>query len=204
MFKKTPVNNKSISMRKLVSGVGINDADYMVRINVNGKFVVCKYYQVWSGMILRCYSEASFKVRPTYKECTVCDEWLVFSCFKLWMQKQDWKGNHLDKDILTQGNKIYSPDSCVFVPKEINLLLNKHQNKRGINPIGVSNYRDTGEFLSTCSVKGKQRLLGIFKTSKEAFEVYRDYKYELIRKAALKCKEPIKSALLSYVISIKD
>jgi hypothetical protein len=43
----------------------------------------------------------------------------------------------LDKDILYKGNKIYSPDTCVFVPQEINALFVKNDANRGDLPIGV-------------------------------------------------------------------
>lgn len=71
----------------------------------------------------RCYSALFHQRRPSYIGCVVCDEWLVFENFYYWVVNQDWKGKHLDKDILIPNNKIYSPDTCVFVSPKLNRLL---------------------------------------------------------------------------------
>ena len=44
----------------------------------------------------------------------------------------------LDKDILCKGNKVYSRETCIFVPERINLLFTKCDNRRGDSPIGVT------------------------------------------------------------------
>ena len=71
-------------------------------------------------MLQRCYSESHLVRQPTYKGCSVCEEWLTFSNFKSWMEQQDWEGKQLDKDLLVYKNKIYSPETCVFVSSVIN------------------------------------------------------------------------------------
>jgi hypothetical protein len=112
---------------RLVFGVGKNDADYVVHEEINGKRVMCPFYSVWSSMIRRCYSSVFHSKKPTYKNCFVAKEWLTFSTFKNWMRSQKWEGRELDKDILKIGNKLYSPDTCVFVTREVNILLvNSH------------------------------------------------------------------------------
>ena len=66
----------------------------------------------------------------SYKGVEVCEEWYNFQNFAEWCETQkflnakDVKGKsyQLDKDILVKGNKIYSPDTCCFVPPEINSL----------------------------------------------------------------------------------
>lgn len=107
----------------LVAGVGLNDAYYSVvesTFDANGKKkqVMCKYYMTWKSMLRRCYDESYH--RTSYRDCYVCDEWLVFSNFKAWMEKQITNNLHLDKDILVMGNKIYSPENCAFVPHLVN------------------------------------------------------------------------------------
>ena len=75
-------NKSSLSRRKLVYGVGINDADYVVNPTVGGRRVICRFYQSWLCMLTRCYSVKSLKSHPEYVGCSVCDEWLAFSAFK--------------------------------------------------------------------------------------------------------------------------
>src|SRR5690554_513591 len=103
--------------RKLVHGVGVNDADYVIQKweefgYVDGKrkrklVWRCPYYGVWVRMLERCYSAKTQDRRPTYKGCSVSEEWLTFSTFKDWMKTQKWEGLQLDKDLLFEGNKVY-------------------------------------------------------------------------------------------------
>ncbi len=189
-----------IRVKKLVYGVGINDATMPMRSIVNGKVIIDPYYSRWSGALSRCYSNGYFLKKPSYKDCTVCDEWLTFSNFKSWMQKQDWKDKHLDKDLLIQGNKIYSPSTCLFVSCEINnLLINMNKSECAL-PIGVTFNKLHKVYQATCSSKGKTVRLGLYKTAKEAGKAYRNFKYKEISEIAFQQKEPLRSALLKYKI----
>jgi len=129
-------NKKSISKRSKLCGVGINDADYIVRVVFDGKSISCPYYSVWASMIQRCYSKKYHKRKPTYIGCSVSEDWKIFSIFKHWMGKMIWNNKQLDKDILSPGNKIYNPNNCIFISNEINTLLNNCKSSRGIYPIG--------------------------------------------------------------------
>ena len=137
-----------MNLRRLVNGVGVNDADYVVEKlettgYVNGKqkqklVWYCPHYRAWRGMLSRCYSAKYQEKQPTYIGCSVSEEWLTFSNFKAWMEKQKWEGMHLDKDLLIEGNKIYSADTCVFVSPLVNTFINDQMAKRGEWLIGVS------------------------------------------------------------------
>ena len=70
-------------------------------------------YRTWKSMI-DLHSAKYQDKYPTYKGCAVSKEWLTFSVFKAWMVTKDWQDNHLDKDILFEGDKVYSPETCVF------------------------------------------------------------------------------------------
>ena len=72
---------------KLVFGVGINDADYVIKVKVDGGYQDCPYYLKWKEMLRRCYSNRVASYHPTYKDCYVCEDWLIFSNFKKWMEK---------------------------------------------------------------------------------------------------------------------
>ena len=135
-------------MGKLVFGVGVNDADYKVQPEINGKRFVCNYYRKWSNMLNRCYGAAYQKSKKSYSDCIVCDEWLVFSNFKKWMETQDWQGKELDKDLLVSGNKVYCPDFCVFLDKQTNEFLRDRAANRGNFLIGSHIDSKTGKFIS--------------------------------------------------------
>ena len=137
---------------KLVYGVGINDADYFVTKNENGKIVwMCPYYQTWTSMLKRAYSDKCKQRQPTYQGVTVCEEWHSFMRFRAWMETQDWEGKQLDKDILVQGNKVYSPNTCVFVDGVVNSFLLDCAASRGEWPLGVHWFEQKQKFQSHCS-----------------------------------------------------
>lgn len=83
---------------------------------VNGK--TTKEYMFWHGMHRRCYDPKYHEIYPSYIDCEVREEWQNFQVFCDWYDKNKpteqgrWE---LDKDILVEGNRIYSPDACVFV-----------------------------------------------------------------------------------------
>ena len=203
-FKEIPATKRSLALRRLVCGVGINDADYMVQPYVNGKQVLCPYYSLWLSMIKRCYSEKCLESRPTYIGCSVIKEWLTFSLFKSWVITQDWQGKQLDKDILVAGNKIYSPKTCVFVSGEINRLLNRCEKIRGRLPQGVSFDERKKRYYSQCNVKGVVTHIGRFKTPAEAEIAYLKFKSSLIDSIAATQTVVIKDALMRHSQVMKD
>lgn len=157
--------------KKLVYGVGINDADYVTRTSS----WTCPFFRKWKDMLARCYSEYENTRHPTYLECYVVDEWLYFSRFKLWMEQQDWQGKALDKDILVRGNKEYGPSTCVFVSAQLNGFL--VEKVSGDLPVGASILR--GKFQSRCAEFGKgQKYLGVFDTAIEAHKAWLFFKLE--------------------------
>ena len=126
----------------LIFGVGVNDANYITRIEkvVDGKKKTiwkCPFLVKWVSMLQRCYYKKYQEGQPTYRGCRVCDEWLTFSNFKKWMEQQEWEGRQLDKDFLVEGNKIYSPDTCMFIPQKLNNFIVTCGKIKGQYPIGV-------------------------------------------------------------------
>ena len=185
---------------KLIYGVGINDANYTINITVDGKATRCPFYSSWVNMLTRCYSQVEHARKPNYIGCTVVTEWLTLSSFSKWMKNQDWKGKQLDKDILIQDNKVYGPLSCMFVSAEINSLLNKQANKRGIYPRGVGFLAGRNKYRADCNAYGKVKSLGHHDTPEEAHEAYKAFKYKYIAEVASQQIEPLRTALLNYVI----
>lgn len=166
--------------RKLVRGVGINDSNYTTQkkeylLGEDGKkkqIVVwtCPYYRKWSNLLDRCYNQNRQNRQPTYKDCTVCDEWLTFSNFKAWMEQQDWEGKHLDKDLLYPDNKVYSPDTCCFISQALNNFLVESDKLRGEWPLGVCWDKQHLKFRAVCRNPFTKKLtyIGLFSSSDQA------------------------------------
>ena len=194
---------------RLVFGVGVNDADYVVQrketigyVNGKQKFRVvweCPYYRAWKDMLKRCYSAKYQETSQTYKGCSVSKEWLRFSNFKRWMERQDWEGKQLDKDILFSGNKVYSKETCVFVSGMVNNFTIDRGNDRGEWMIGVCWHKGEGKFMSKCCnpFTKKQEYLGLFLNEVEAHQAWLNRKLELAYElAAIQTDERVAKALI--------
>lgn len=198
--------------KKTVYGVGVNDADYAVAKfepvgDVGGKIRqkrvwVCPYYSRWEAMLKRCYSAKLHERRPNYKSCTVSDNWLKFSNFKNWMEGQDWEGNQLDKDILFEGNKVYSAETCVFVSPMVNSFTTDRGSDRGEWLIGVYWNKAAEKFRSMCGnpFTKKQEYLGRFTCELEAHQAWLKRKLELAHELAAVQTDPrvAKALILKY------
>ena len=191
-----------------VYGVGITGTKYPSTING----VITKEYDLWNCMLRRCYSDSLKKRYPTYMNCEVRDKFKSYEYFYEWCHKQIGFGNEgfeLDKDLLVKGNKVYSEDYCVFLPKEINLVLTKSNKTRGEYLIGVCWYKKDKAFVARVNRnKGKQEFLGYFNTEIEAFNAYKTAKELYIKELANKWEGKIDDrayeALIKYTVEITD
>lgn len=173
---------------KLVRGVGINDADYVTQTYEvdasTGKRKSkwkCPIYAIWVGMLQRCYSTKLHQIQPTYADCTVCEEWKVFSKFKQWVDTQDYINKELDKDLLCKGNKVYSPTTCVFIPKKLNAFLLDSTASRGNYLLGTHWHKPLKKFAAKCGnpFTNSRKHLGYFAEEVEAHLAWKAYKHSL-------------------------
>jgi len=195
-----------MSNHKLVYGFGVNDADYVIytavkeyHANESGKTKLkrriiwsCPFYERWKAMIRRCFHRKEQERSPTYIGCTVCEEWRYFSNFRAWMITQDWEGNQLDKDLIIPGNKVYSPETCIFISRGLNTFLIEKAAGRGEWPLGVtwSNYHK--KFKAVCSnpFNKKQDHLGYFSAPEPAHQAWLKHKLELAKMLAAEQDDP--------------
>lgn len=164
-------NIKPRRRKKLVQGVGINDGNCQVyRQDLTSPNKICPFYRKWVDMLVRCYNEKFKAMHPSYMNCTVCEEWLLFSNFKAWMETQDWEGKDLDKDLIVPGNRVYSPDACVFVNQMVNKFVIDCLASRGEWPIGVYWAKHANKFLAYCNdpFSNKRKHLGYHDSPEEA------------------------------------
>lgn len=150
-------------------------------------------------MLTRCYSTKFQERYPTYIGCTVAENWLTFSSFKAWMETQDWEGLQLDKDLLFEGNKVYSPETCVFISPMVNTFTNDRAAKRGEWLIGVVLHKPAGKFRAHCRnpLTGKKEYLGYFDCELEAHGAWRKRKLELAHElAAIQTDPRVAKALI--------
>ena len=159
-------------------------------------------YQNWTCMIRRCYDE-KLKERYSayYGDCFVCDEWHNFQNFARWWNENIYRVGtermHLDKDILFDGNRMYSPNTCVISPQRINMLFMKKPNKynlpNGIKPSSKGRYES--------KYNGKH--LGVFDSIEDAVMAHDIAKSEALIQIANEYKDKIPNNLYEALINWK-
>ena len=206
--------NGSVKSRFTPSVCGVGIIGNEKTKNENGNTI--KSYVVWMHMLERCYSDECQKKHQTYKARYVCEEWLNYSDFKKWYDDNYYEIDEermcLDKDILVKGNKIYSPNTCVFVPNNINILFIKRNKARGKYPIGVCKPNNSNKFKAQCSIfyngKCQPKGLGYYNTPEEAFNTYKEFKEKYIKQVADEYKDKIPNklyeAMYNYKVEITD
>ncbi|PHX32560.1 hypothetical protein AO278_08105 [Pseudomonas syringae pv. syringae] len=160
--------------KRLVYGVGLNDVSLG-----SGGHGPDPFYVAWHGMLKRCYAEKYIARYPAYRGCSVCSEWLKFSAFREWMLQQCWEGMVLDKDLLVPENRIYSPDTCAFIPAWLNNFLSNLVPKTRSLPMGVATARH--RFTARYGCRESAVVIGHFDTPEQAHAAYRRYRLTEMR-----------------------
>ena len=186
------------------------------KVKENGK--TSRVYNTWRGILTRCYSDKYQEKHFTYEDCNASEKFHNFQNFGDWDSENFYQieGEKmcLDKDILVKHNKIYSPETCIYVPQRINTLFTKSDKSRGDYPIGISYEKTNSKFKVQCHLinpetgKSKLKHLGYYETQEKAFEVYKYYKEKNIKQVAdyYKNKIPTKlyDAMYKYEVEITD
>lgn len=171
---------------KSVYGVG-----YLGIGKYNSRSMNGKIYRVWVGIIERSYSKKEKEKCPTYKNVTICEEWLNFQNFAKWYDNnyphniKDIKFE-VDKDLKQENveNKIYSPETCIIVPKRINGFMVNKQSSNTSGYVGVRKLKDKNKWSASSvnQIKKSPRNLGVFNTLEEALACYEKDRYDKAEK----------------------
>lgn len=163
--------SESCGKCKSIHGLGIND----IQAKNN-----CEFYRTWKRVLERTISPMRDVYYPSYIGVAVSEDWLRLSSFKMWMEAQPHSGMEIDKDILKLGSKIYSPETCLFVPSRINLLLGTSDGKRGTYQLGVCLHnKGRNRFIARCGGE----YLGLFSHPLEAHKAWQNRKVGQIMEA---------------------
>ena len=162
--------------------------------------------QLWYGIKRRASGDYS----SAYDGVVISEEFLDFQFFANWLYSQPNYDRtfHLDKDIITKGNRVYSPDTCCLVPSEINSLMVLQNSKRGALPVGVVCKKNGKKYSARLSIDGKQTYLGSCSNPREAFLLYKENKELLIKQKAEKYRHVLipncYNSLIAWQIEITD
>lgn len=187
-------------MSKLILGVATNSGGHY---KTDGKMT--NTYRAWYNMLKRAYCPKYHVRQPTYLGCSVTDEWLEYQDFAEWFENHDYSdcGYQLDKDLLLPNNKVYAPDRCVFVPRQLNSLLNDHGNARGQYKQGVGFDESRNKFAAHIKINGKLKQLGRFDTEIEAYSAYKKAKEAYVKEKALEWQDRIAGNVFQALMNWK-
>ena len=160
-------------------------------------------YNTWNGMLQRCYDPKLKNKRPSYLMCEVDKNFLNYEYFKEWCHNQKGfgkKGFALDKDILIKGNKLYSEDTCCFVPTEINSMIAGLSSK-GDKVTGIYQNCKNGNWYLNTDYQNGHKKRGVFSDLKEAELEYLKLKTENIKSVAEKWKSQIDIRVYNALIN---
>ena len=153
----------------------------------------------WINMIQRCYSKTVHKLKPYYKGKKVCEEWQNFQNFKAWYDEHfvAWEKVDLDKDLLIQGNNVYSPETCAFITHFLNTIFED----RGVKQLITQN-KDK-KYNVAMLILNKKQDVGVFDTKEEAVEALADYKKQYIVSVAESCKGKVQDCVYQAMLNWK-
>lgn len=140
-------------------------------------------YSVWEGIWVRLDNEKY----PYYINCTISPSWHNFQNFAKFYYENEYRleGFAIDKDILSDGNKIYSAETCVFVPAEINTFFTAITRKDTRNlPLGVSPNKK--KWKAQIRIDKVSVHLGTFDSPQEAYDAYKSEKLKVAKSLAEK------------------
>lgn len=200
-FKTTPAHIlagngcpicKAHNHRKIKYGVGIIDNEEYVAHN--------KSFGVWVDMLRRCYTNS---VRG-YDGYYVHKDWLVYSNFKEWFDKYYKEGYEIDKDWLNKGEKIYGPNTCCLIPRELNGFLVNRKGKSNGLPVGVAYDKRSKRYYARLCI-GRKNIIkaGGYNTKEEAFKKYKEVKEDYIKQLALKYKDDLPLEIFNAIYNYK-
>lgn len=172
-------------------------------------------YRRWFDMIRRCYDEKWQEKGSTYIEAEVCPEWLNFQNFAPWYEEHfnpNMPNSNLDKDLLGRGQKYYSPETCCFLPSELNALITKNEKIRGDYPIGVTvDPLQPNKYISRLTDNNGNQTYRFYKACdsvEEAFQLYKQEKEKWIKEQAEKFKNVLEprayEALINWEVREDD
>ena len=137
-IKKGEVLDKSIIRTRKNKYGGTGKIFLMDENPYKGKLIQ-NYVDRWRNLLRRV------SIDKSYTHVNICDEWYNFDNFYNFIsdERNGFKGEgyELDKDILSHNKKdrIYSPETCLFIPRLLNaVLLDRKNHKEAKYPLGVN------------------------------------------------------------------
>tara|TARA_Y100001956_G_C4111390_1_gene182623 strand:- start:731 stop:1759 length:1029 start_codon:yes stop_codon:yes gene_type:complete len=152
LFIPTHVRDGGIldKMQPVVANTGyLGKGVFNSKTKIRGKII----YGTWNSMLQRCYNPKDWRY-SFYggRGVSVCENWWNFQNFAEWfvdnlsLLPENFE-YQMDKDLKNCG-KVYSPESCIFVPKSLNVALQMERPCSNEYGVGIRFIEGTGKFCA--------------------------------------------------------
>lgn len=172
-----------------------------------------KPLEAWHSMLKRCYNENCRK-HKWYEDCIVDEKWHNFSNFYQWFQENYYElpeglGRvEIDKDFKDKQCRVYSPDTCLFIPQRINSCLKSRRTIDRQFPIGLTFNEKKQKYKVRVVLDGKDTVVGYYNTLEEAFQILKTTKESEIKRLAELYKpympKEVYEVVINYQVEITD
>lgn len=175
--------------------------DGQVRLN---KYI----HRHWRHVLERTVAGRDIK---RYEDCSVTPEWYNLQNFADWAAEQknstkvedNGRLYHLDKDMVSKGNRVYCPDYCVFIPNEVNAFYTKkdlgNTGYPGVNYIKPASSGAKEGYIARCTIGKEREYLGYYDNAEEAFYQYKEAKEKAAKLLASKWENKIDDRVIEYL-----
>jgi hypothetical protein len=169
-------------------------------------------YILWMGILSRT---SKTNARNNIRGNSAINEFIDFQQFAEWCQgadgylNKDSSGNywHLDKDLYSIGNRVYSPETCIFIPASLNDSFPTSPGRRKSDNLqGVTLLRKSGKYQAATSYKNKHVHLGTFNTKQLAHKAWQEFRVKVMEDylSTEPCTPRIVKGLETMINKIKE
>lgn len=202
--------------RITVQGVGYLGYGRFVHGNrklKDGQMVIPNHlHRHWRHLISRTHGDKPDR----YEDATMDSEWYNLQNFLEWAVNQIGNSNKedngrywcIDKDILVEGNKRYSENTCIFVPNDINVFFAKQEigntGYLGVNYIKPATKGAKEGYIARCHNNGERQYLGYYDTPLQAYLAYREAKIAVAKELASKWEGEVDGRVIEALLKFGE
>lgn len=202
--------------RITVQGVGYLGYGRFVHGNrklKEGQIVIPNHlHRHWRHLISRTHGDKPDR----YEDATMDSKWYNLQNFLEWAVNQIGNSNEeengrywcIDKDILVDGNKLYSEETCTFVPNEVNVFFSKKEigntGYLGVNYIKPATRGSKEGYVARCHSEGVRQYLGYYDTPLEAYLAYREAKIRVAKELASNWEGQVDNRVIEALLKFEE
>lgn len=164
-----------MNIKPVVNDFKDRDGNWVKSFRVNGRHIFTMAGKLHNNMMSRCVTKSYKAIGPTYEHVKASENFSNFQFFAEWCQLQVGYrlGWPLEKDLLGAGRLEYHEDYCVFLPRNLNMLLIGGRAKHGL-PSCVE--RGSKGYRARFMLQNVKVRLEVRSTPEEAFADYKEFK----------------------------